>query len=119
MKKAPPISCARYLLSKSWSLRVGAELPVDRGHDPLAQISRIFLQRPAISVRPTISRRMTAKSAVRPGWVISVHLTETCEKDGPHLLPHVETTSAPVSDDARTAFIHEDFKRKDLTRRAA
>jgi hypothetical protein len=75
---------------------------------------RIFLRRPALSVRPTISRRITAKSAVRPGWVIAVHLTETCEKDSPHLITHVETTSAPVSDDARTALIHEDLKRKDL-----
>jgi transposase len=48
-------------------------------------------------------------------WVgYKVHLTETCEKDGPHLITHVETTSAPVSDDARTAFIHEGLKRKDL-----
>jgi transposase len=34
------------------------------------------------------------------------HLTETCEKDSPHLITHVETTTAPVSDDARTAAIH-------------
>jgi transposase len=43
-----------------------------------------------------------------------VHLTETCEKGSPHLITHVETTSAPVSDDARTAVIHEGLKRKDL-----
>ena len=43
-----------------------------------------------------------------------VHLTETCEKDSPHLITHVETTSAPVSDDARTALIHESLKGKDL-----
>jgi transposase len=48
-------------------------------------------------------------------WVgFKVHLTETCEKDAPHLITHVETTSAPVSDDARTAAIHEALKRKDL-----
>ena len=48
-------------------------------------------------------------------WVgFKVHLTETCEKDAPHLITHVETTSAPVSDDARTAVIHEALKRKDL-----
>ena len=43
-----------------------------------------------------------------------VHLTETCEKGSPHLITHVETTSAPVSDDARTARIHEELKQKDL-----
>jgi transposase len=48
-------------------------------------------------------------------WVgFKVHLTETCEKDSPHLITHVETTTAPVSDDARTAVIHEGLKRKDL-----
>jgi DDE family transposase len=41
-------------------------------------------------------------------------LTETCDKGSPHLITHVETTTAPVSDDARTASIHEGLKRKDL-----
>jgi transposase len=49
-------------------------------------------------------------------WVgFKVHLTETCEKDAPHVITHVETTSAPVSDDARTEVIHEALKRKDLS----
>jgi transposase len=48
-------------------------------------------------------------------WVsYKVHLTETCEKGSPHLITHVETTSAPVSDDARTAVIHEALKEKEL-----
>lgn len=48
-------------------------------------------------------------------WVgFKVHLTETCEQEGPHLITHVETTTAPVSDDARTATIHEGLKQKDL-----
>jgi transposase len=48
-------------------------------------------------------------------WVgYKVHLTETCEKESPHLITHVETTSAPVSDDARTAVIHEALKNKEL-----
>ena len=48
-------------------------------------------------------------------WVgFKVHLTETCEKDSPHLIIHVETTTAPVSDDARTASIHEGLKQKEL-----
>jgi transposase len=48
-------------------------------------------------------------------WVgYKVHLTETCEQDSPHLITHVETTIAPVSDDARTARIHAELKRKEL-----
>jgi transposase len=48
-------------------------------------------------------------------WVgFKVHLTETCEQDSPHLITHVETTTAPVTDDARTGTIHEGLKQKDL-----
>lgn len=42
------------------------------------------------------------------------HLTETCEQDCPHLITHVDTTTAPVSDDARTASIHAALKHKKL-----
>jgi transposase len=48
-------------------------------------------------------------------WVgYKVHLTESCETDLPLLITHVETTSAPVSDDAMTATIHAELDRKDL-----
>jgi transposase len=41
-------------------------------------------------------------------WVgYKVHLTETCDAEAPHLITHVETTPAPVSDIDRTAPIHE------------
>ena len=41
-------------------------------------------------------------------WVgYKVHLTETCDAEAPHLITHVETTLAPVSDIDRTAPIHE------------
>ena len=43
-----------------------------------------------------------------------VHLTETCEADRPLIVTHVETTSAPVSDDAMTATIHAELDRKKL-----
>jgi transposase len=47
-------------------------------------------------------------------WVgYKVHLTETCEQDRPHLIIHVDTTTAPVSDDARTACIHAGLQRKE------
>jgi transposase len=43
-----------------------------------------------------------------------VHLTESCEPHLPLLITHVETTSAPVSDDAMTATIHAGLDRKEL-----
>ncbi len=48
-------------------------------------------------------------------WVgYKVHLTESCEPHLPLLITHVETTSAPVSDDAMTAPIHAELERKAL-----
>lgn len=48
-------------------------------------------------------------------WVgYKVHLTESCEEHLPLLITHVETTSAPVSDDAMTATIHAELNRKEL-----
>jgi hypothetical protein len=57
---------------------------------------------------------MTVKSVPRVGSAGSVHLTETCEQDSPHLITHVETTTAPVTDDARTTTSHERLTQKDL-----
>jgi transposase len=48
-------------------------------------------------------------------WVgYKVHLTETCESNQPHLITHVETTPAPITDDQATQPIHESLKSKDL-----
>ena len=48
-------------------------------------------------------------------WVgYKVHLTESCEPHLPLLITHVETTSAPVPDDAMTAIIHAELDRKHL-----
>ena len=48
-------------------------------------------------------------------WVgYKVHLRDRCEPDAPLLITHVETTSAPVSDDAMTASIHAELERKAL-----
>lgn len=43
-----------------------------------------------------------------------VHLTETCDPHAPHLITHVETTSAPTTDVTMTAPIHEALAAKAL-----
>ena len=43
-----------------------------------------------------------------------VHLTETCEKDSPHLITHVATTAATTDDGAMTETIHADLEAKEL-----
>jgi DDE family transposase len=48
-------------------------------------------------------------------WVgYTVHVTETCEDDAPHLITHVETTAGPVSDGAATPRIHQALARQGL-----
>jgi transposase len=41
-------------------------------------------------------------------------LTETCEKDSPHLITHVATTPAPTADEAMVEPIHEDLEQEHL-----
>ena len=43
-----------------------------------------------------------------------VHVTETCDADAPHLIVHVETTPAPVTDSDMTAPIHQALTDKGL-----
>jgi transposase len=48
-------------------------------------------------------------------WVgYKVHLTETCEDDGPHLITHVATTAAPTADGDVTPRIHQDLAAQGL-----
>ena len=44
-----------------------------------------------------------------------IHLTETCEENLPHLMTHVATTSAPLTDEAMTETIHQDLQQNDLS----
>ncbi len=43
-----------------------------------------------------------------------MHLRDRCEARLPLLITHVETTSAPVSDDAMTTRVHAELERKEL-----
>ncbi len=52
------------------------------------------------------------RSTVWTGY--KVHLTETCDENEIHLITHVETTMAGVTDVAMTEPIHQALKEKDL-----
>lgn len=43
-----------------------------------------------------------------------VHVSESCDDDGPHLLTHVETTAAPATDVEQLAAIHQGLAESDL-----
>src|SRR2546421_3942232 len=48
-------------------------------------------------------------------WVgYKVHLSETCDKDSPHLISHVATTPAPQADEAMVEPIHADLEQEQL-----
>jgi hypothetical protein len=48
--------------------------------------------------------RYSSKRSVDFGY--KVHLTETCDPDAPHLIVHVETTPAAVSDEGMVPIVH-------------
>jgi hypothetical protein len=64
-----------------------------------------------------IQKLVMAKSARRGGPVTSVHLTETCEEDAPHLITLVTTTAATTTDEAMTETIHAELQQTKLTPR--
>jgi transposase len=48
-------------------------------------------------------------------WVgYKVHFTQTCDDDAPQLITHVETTQAPISDEAAVSTIHASLAEKAL-----
>lgn len=52
------------------------------------------------------------RSTVWTGF--KVHLTETCDEETPHLIIHVETTTATTQDIEETTIIHQQLERKGL-----
>jgi transposase len=48
-------------------------------------------------------------------WIgYKLHITETCESETPHLVTHVETTTAPVADGTMTPTIHAALQQREL-----
>jgi len=49
------------------------------------------------------------------GWLgYKVHFTETCDDDFPHIIVHVETTTATVNDHQVIRFIHQSLEQREL-----
>jgi transposase len=80
----------------------------------IGESCRTFPQQPNSSIRLTIKKPATARNTARTGPGTSVHLTETCEADQPHLLIHVATTPAPQSDVSMTEAIQADLQHAQL-----
>jgi transposase len=70
--------------------------------------SRLFLSSP-YDADAHYARKYTTS------WIgYKVHLTETCEESRPHLITHVETTSAPAADGVVVEPIHRSLAERDL-----
>src|SRR5881397_1138361 len=104
---------------KSWQSRscaaFGSKTTSGSKGSSTGEATTIFLRATSSSTRPLIQRHAMARSARRGGPETSVHLTETCEKESPHLITHVATTAATTTDEAMTETIHAELEQRDLT----
>src|SRR5258708_37356234 len=61
----------------------------------------------------TLTRARAAKRTTL--WVgYKVHFTQTCDEDAPHLITHVETSQAPITDEHSLSAIHADLAEREL-----
>ncbi|MFD4947948.1 transposase [Streptomyces sp. NPDC058409] len=61
----------------------------------------------------TDARYGTKRGSGRCGY--KTHLSETCDPDAPHLITHVATTDATVTDTEMTEIIHQGLAERELT----
>src|SRR5262245_11902930 len=63
---------------------------------------------------PSDAEAHDARKHTTPWVGYTVHLTETCEDELPHLITHIETTPGPASDGAATPKIHAALEQRGL-----
>src|SRR5215510_9464459 len=97
LMKPHPRFCGKFQQSKS-CVKSGCRTIAMMMVNSIGESRRTFPRQPTSSIRLTIQKPATARNTARTGPETSVHLTETCEADQPHLLIHVATTPAPESD---------------------
>lgn len=76
-----------------------------RSSQLLEQMLKCFRQDPQ-------ARNRTKRDVNWTGY--TVHLTETCDPQNPHLITHVETTPAATGDVEMTGIVHQALANKDL-----
>ena len=97
------------LLRRSWVQNYWYE----DGHLPWRSIEDIPPS--ALSIGSPYDREARYSKKRSTTWVgYKVHLTETCEKDSPHLITHVATTPATRADEAMVEPIHADLEQERL-----
>jgi transposase len=99
MRQLPAVETLRRVWVQQY-YRTETEVRWRSGEDGLPPAAR-FISSPYDPEAHYAKKRTTS-------WVgYKVHLTESCEEGTPHLITHVETTSAPATDGEVTTSIHE------------
>ena len=99
MRQLPAVETLRRVWVQQY-YRTETEVRWRSGEDGLPPAAR-FISSPYDPEAHYAKKRTTS-------WVgYKVHLTESCEEGTPHLITHVETTSAPAADGEVTTSIHE------------
>jgi transposase len=105
LREVPAVQTLRQVWLQNYTWRNGRLRWRDDDNIPPAEL---FIASPYDSDAHYAKKRSTS-------WVgYKVHLTESCDDDGPHLITHVETTTATTQDGAVTGCIHETLKTHDL-----
>jgi transposase len=97
LRGLPAVEILRQVWIQNYTWREGQL--IYRDNDNLPPAGR-YISSPYDTAVRYASKRTTAWTGFK------VHLTETCDDERPNLITHVETTAAPVTDDAVTASIH-------------
>jgi transposase len=106
MRQLPAVETLRRVWVQQY-YRTEAEVRWRSGADGLPPSAR-FISSPYDPEAHYAKKRTTS-------WVgYKVHLTESCEQGTPHLITHVETTSAPAADGEVTTSIHEALAQEGL-----
>jgi transposase len=105
LRYLPAIEILRRVWVQNYTINEG-EL-VYRGNDNLPPAGR-YIGSPYDTDVRYATKRTTAWTGFK------VHITETCDDKRPNLITNVETTPAPVADDAVTASVHASLVERDL-----
>jgi len=105
LRELPAVQILRQVWVQNYTWRHGRLKWRDSDNIPPAEL---FISSPYDVEAHYAKKRSTS-------WVgYKVHLTETCDDDGPDLITNVETTTACTADGAVTGCIHERLKEHDL-----
>ena len=113
IKKQPHLSSLSCLMSNCCG-RFGCSILSGRTSNGVCTRKTCFLLLILRFVHPLTLRPISEAKETSRGLETSVHFTETCDPDLPHLIPCVQTTDASETDMQQTQIVHEELARRDF-----